>query len=203
MRVRVRHDRDPFRQAFLLLLVTAISAAFVAMIRRSSDDPAAAIFTGLSYLGSVGSRQAPWPQSARGGRDAVAVAGLAMAPLSAVLGAGANEVRRVTETMGHACSTSSICQASSTAVYGRSLATIASSRTGRNPQEGGRVRGRAKRLSLRGSLRHHARDGRLHLSLLCNRDPRQPTPTIVRQSDVNEAATCRFLRERRTGAERR
>ena len=39
-----------FRQAFLLLLVTAISAAFVAMIRSFLlTILLAAIFTGLSY----------------------------------------------------------------------------------------------------------------------------------------------------------
>ena len=57
---------------------------------------------------------------------------LVMAPLLAVLGAGANDSAASPRRLsGHACSNSSISRASSTAYYGRSLATIASSRTGR------------------------------------------------------------------------
>jgi predicted PurR-regulated permease PerM len=90
-----------FRQAFLLLLVTAISAAFVAMISAFLlTILLAAIFTALSYpvyqrlLGLF-----------RGRRALAAIATLAlllvlvMAPLLAVLGAGANEALRVTETI--------------------------------------------------------------------------------------------------------
>jgi predicted PurR-regulated permease PerM len=90
-----------FRQAFLLLLVVAVSAAFVAMIRRFLlTILLAAIFTGLSYpvyrwlLGRLGNRPA-----------LAAIATLAsllvlvMVPLLAVLGAGANEALRVTETL--------------------------------------------------------------------------------------------------------
>ena len=90
-----------FRQAFLLLLVVAVSAAFVTMIRAFLlTILLAAIFTGLSYpvyqwlLGR-----------ARGRKTLAAVATLAVllvlviAPLIAVLGAGANEALRVTETI--------------------------------------------------------------------------------------------------------
>jgi predicted PurR-regulated permease PerM len=90
-----------FRQAFLLLLVTAISATFVAMIRAFLlTILLAAIFAGLSYpvyewiLGRL-----------RGRRALAAIATLllllvlVMAPLLAVLGAGANEALRVTETI--------------------------------------------------------------------------------------------------------
>jgi predicted PurR-regulated permease PerM len=90
-----------FRQAFLLLLVAAISAAFVAMIRAFLlTILLAAIFAGLSYpvyewiLGRV-----------RGRKALAAIATLllllvlVMAPLLAVLGAGANEALRVTETI--------------------------------------------------------------------------------------------------------
>jgi predicted PurR-regulated permease PerM len=90
-----------FRQAFLLLLVTAISAAFIAMIRVFLlTILLAAIFAGLSYpvyewmLGRV-----------RGRKALAAIATLlvllvlVMAPLLAVLGAGANEALRVTETI--------------------------------------------------------------------------------------------------------
>jgi len=90
-----------FRQAFLLLLVTAISAAFVAMIRAFLlTILLAAIFAGLSYpvyqwlLGRL-----------RGRKGIAAIAtlvlllALVMAPLLAVLGAGANEALRVTETI--------------------------------------------------------------------------------------------------------
>ena len=90
-----------FRQAFLLLLVTAISAAFVAMIRAFLlTILLAAIFAGLSY--PVYQRVLDWIR----GRKAVAaittlvlLLALVMAPLLAVLGAGANEALRVTETI--------------------------------------------------------------------------------------------------------
>jgi predicted PurR-regulated permease PerM len=90
-----------FRQAFLLLLVTAISAAFVAMIRAFlSTILLAAIFTGLSYP------VYQWVLGRLRGRKALAaiatlvlLLALVMAPLLAVLGAGANEALRVTETI--------------------------------------------------------------------------------------------------------
>ena len=90
-----------FRNAFLLLLVTAISAAFVAMIRGFLVTILlAAIFTGLSYP------VYQWLLARLGGRQALAAVatlvlllGLVMAPLLAVLGAGANEALRVTETI--------------------------------------------------------------------------------------------------------
>ena len=90
-----------FRQAFLLLLVTAISVAFVAMIRAFIVTILlAAIFTGLS-------RPLYKWLLARLGRQALAAVatlalllGLVIAPLLAVLGAGANEALRVTETIG-------------------------------------------------------------------------------------------------------
>ena len=90
-----------FRQAFLLLLVTAISAAFVAMIRAFLlTILVAAIFAGLSYP------VYQWVLDRVRGRTAVAAIAtllllltLVMAPLLAVLGAGANEGLRVTETL--------------------------------------------------------------------------------------------------------
>lgn len=91
-----------FRYAFLLLLVVAVSAAFVAMIRDFLlTILLSAIFAGLSYpvyqrlLGAL-----------RGRRSLAAMATLLLlltvviAPLLAVLGAGANEALRVTETLG-------------------------------------------------------------------------------------------------------
>jgi len=91
-----------FRQAFLLLLVTAISAAFVAMIRAFLlTILLAAIFAGLSYP------VYEWILVRIRGRKALAAIAtlllllvLVMAPLLAVLGAGANEAFRVTETIG-------------------------------------------------------------------------------------------------------
>lgn len=90
-----------FRQAFLLLLVAAISAAFVAMIRAFLVTILlAAIFTGLSYpvyqwlLGRLGGRQAVAALA-----TLVLLLALVIAPLLAVLGAGANEALRVTETI--------------------------------------------------------------------------------------------------------
>jgi predicted PurR-regulated permease PerM len=90
-----------FRQAFLLLLVTAISAAFVAMIRTFLVTILlAAIFTGLSYplyeriLGGVGGRRALAAIA-----TLLLLLVLVMAPLLGVLGAGATEALRVTETV--------------------------------------------------------------------------------------------------------
>lgn len=90
-----------FRNAFLLLLVTAISVAFVAMIRGFLlTILLAAIFTGLSYP------VYRWLLARLRGRQALAAVatlalllGLVIAPLLAVLGAGANEALRVTETI--------------------------------------------------------------------------------------------------------
>ena len=90
-----------FRQAFLLLLVTAISTAFVAMIRAFLlTILMAAIFAGLSYP------VYEWVlRRVRGGKAIAAITtlvlmlALVMAPLLAVLGAGANEALRVTETI--------------------------------------------------------------------------------------------------------
>lgn len=90
-----------FRQAFLLLLVMAISAAFVAMIQALLlTILLAAIFAGLSYP------VYEWILGRIGGRKALAALAtlllllvLVMAPLLGVLGAGANEALRVTETI--------------------------------------------------------------------------------------------------------
>jgi predicted PurR-regulated permease PerM len=90
-----------FRQAFLLLLVTAISAAFVAMIRAFLlTILLAAIFAGLAYpvyqwlLARIGGRRAPAAVA-----TLVLLLALVIAPLLAVLGTGANEALRVTETI--------------------------------------------------------------------------------------------------------
>src|SRR5918999_524646 len=90
-----------FRQAFLLLLVAAISAAFVAMIRAFLlTIVLAAVFTALSYP------VYQWLLRRLGGRQALAaittlvlLLALVIAPLLAVLGAGATEALRVTETI--------------------------------------------------------------------------------------------------------
>ena len=90
-----------FRQAFLLLLVAAISIAFVAMIRAFIlTILLAAIFSALSYP------MYGWLRRRFRGRSApAAIATLAIllvlviGPLLAVLGAGANEALRVTETI--------------------------------------------------------------------------------------------------------
>ena len=90
-----------FRQAFLLLLVAAISIAFVAMVRVFLlTILLAAIFTGLSYP------MYQWLLWRFRGRSALAaiatlvvLLALVIGPLLAVLGAGANEALRVTETI--------------------------------------------------------------------------------------------------------
>lgn len=90
-----------FRQAFLLLLVAAISAAFVAMIRSFLlTILLAAIFAALSYPAYR------WLLGRFRGREALAalatlvlLLALVMLPLLAVLGAGANEALRVAETV--------------------------------------------------------------------------------------------------------
>lgn len=91
-----------FRYAFLLLLVIAVSAAFVAMIRDFLlTILLAAIFAGLSY--PVHQRL----NAAFRGRPSLAALAtlglllvLVIAPLLAILGVGANEALRVTETIG-------------------------------------------------------------------------------------------------------
>lgn len=90
-----------FRQAFLLLLVVAISIAFVAMIRAFRlTILLAAIFAALSYPVYQW-----WLRQGRGHEALAAIAtlvlllALVMAPLLAVLGAAANEALRVTETI--------------------------------------------------------------------------------------------------------
>jgi predicted PurR-regulated permease PerM len=90
-----------FRQAFLLLLVAAISVAFVAMIRAFLlTIVLAALFTALSYP------MYRWLLRLFRGRAALAAMAtllilltLVIGPLLAVLGAGANEALRVTETV--------------------------------------------------------------------------------------------------------
>jgi predicted PurR-regulated permease PerM len=90
-----------FRQAFLILLVMGISAAFVTMIRAFLlTILLAAIFAGLSYP------VYQWLLHRLRGRAAVAaivtlllLLVLVLAPLVAVLGAGANEALRMTETV--------------------------------------------------------------------------------------------------------
>ena len=90
-----------FRNAFLLLLVVAISFAFFAMIRGFVVTILlAAIFTGLSYP------LYQWLLARFGGRRGLAalvslvlLLTLVIAPLLAVLGAGANEALQMTETI--------------------------------------------------------------------------------------------------------
>lgn len=91
-----------FRQAFLLLLVAAISAAFVAMIWVFLlTIVLAAIFTGVSYP------VYQWLLGRLRGRQALAAIAtlllllvLVIAPLLAVLGAAAGEALRVSEDIG-------------------------------------------------------------------------------------------------------
>ncbi len=90
-----------FRHAFLVLLVVAISIAFVAMIRAFLlTILLAAIFTGLSYPMYL------WFVRTFRNRSALAAIAtllvlvlVVMVPLLGVLGAGANEALRVTETV--------------------------------------------------------------------------------------------------------
>src|SRR5688572_11289819 len=90
-----------FRNAFLLLLVVAISFAFFAMIRGFLVTIlVAAIFTGLSYP------MYQWLLRRFGGRRGLAaivslllLLALVIAPLLAVLGAGASEALQMTQTI--------------------------------------------------------------------------------------------------------
>ena len=91
-----------FRRAFLLLLVAAISVAFLAMVREFVlTILLAATFTGLSYRVYLRLLRV------LGGRTSLAAVAtlalvllLGLAPLLGVLGAGANEALRMTETVG-------------------------------------------------------------------------------------------------------
>ena len=89
------------RQVFLLLLVAAISIAFVAMIRTFLlTILLAAIFTGLSYpmyrwfLRTFRNRSMPAAIA-----TLLVIVTIIVGPLLAVLGAAANEALRVTETV--------------------------------------------------------------------------------------------------------
>ncbi len=90
-----------FRQAFLVLLVVAISAAFVAMIQVFLlTILLAAIFSGLTYpvyLWLLGKLRGHRPLASAA--TIVLVLVLVIVPLLTVLGAGANEALRMTETV--------------------------------------------------------------------------------------------------------
>jgi predicted PurR-regulated permease PerM len=95
-------DDSRFRRAFLLLLVVAISAAFVTMIRAFLlTILLAAIFTALSYpiyrwlLRRLGNRK---PLAA--GVTLLLIIFLGVGPILTVLAAAANEALRVTDTLG-------------------------------------------------------------------------------------------------------
>ena len=91
-----------FRNAFLLVLVAAISAAFLTMVRGFLVTILlAAIFAALSYPAYR------WLLRRLAGRRAVAAIAtllflltLVMAPLFAVLGVGAAEALRVSQSVG-------------------------------------------------------------------------------------------------------
>ena len=93
-----------FRQAFLILLVGGISVAFFAMIRTFVlTIVLAAIFAGLSYpLYQWVLRRLAGRQALSALATLVLLLALVMAPLLALLGAGANEALRVSETIGPA-----------------------------------------------------------------------------------------------------
>ena len=90
-----------FRQAFLLLMVAAISIAFVAMVRAFLlTILLAAIFSALSYPLYLSFERAFRQRRALSALATLLVLiALVMAPLLGVLGAGANEALRVTETI--------------------------------------------------------------------------------------------------------
>mgnify|MGYP002630429086 CR=1 FL=1 len=90
-----------FRQAFLILLLVAISAAFVAMIQDFLlIILLAAIFSGLAYpayLWLLGKLRGHRPLAAAATLILMLV--LVIVPLLTVLGAGANEALKMTETV--------------------------------------------------------------------------------------------------------
>ena len=90
-----------FRQAFLLLMVAAISIAFVAMVRAFLlTILLAAIFSALSYPLYLSFERVFRQRRALSALATLLVLiALVMAPLLGVLGAGANEALRVTETI--------------------------------------------------------------------------------------------------------
>jgi hypothetical protein len=122
-----------FRQAFLLLLVAAISVAFVAMVRAFLlTILLAAIFAGLSYP------VYEWMLRRVRGRTALAAVAtlllllvVVMAPLGAVLGPGPMKRCASPRPSGRVSSSWSISRVNSTVDCARFLATIASSPTER------------------------------------------------------------------------
>ncbi len=90
-----------FRQAFLLLLVASITAAFVAMVRDFLlTIVLASIFAGPELPAvPVAARAGSWAGSGGGIATLVLLLALVIAPLLAVLGAAATEALRITETI--------------------------------------------------------------------------------------------------------
>jgi predicted PurR-regulated permease PerM len=91
-----------FRHAFLILLVAAVSAAFLAMIWSFVlTILLAAIFAGLAYPGYEGlSRELGGRKGLAAAITLVMMLLLVLVPLVAVLAAGANEALRMTQEFG-------------------------------------------------------------------------------------------------------
>ena len=156
-----------FRQAFLLLLVTAISAAFVAMIRAFLlTILLAAIFAGLSYpvyrwvLGRAGGRSC-------GDRDARAVAGAGDGTTPGGARGRRNEALRVTETIRPRLE-QLVDQPGEFDSRLRALPGYDRIEPqGADPHQGRRASWEHERVPLLRTLRDHTRNGGLHLSFLC------------------------------------
>ena len=91
-----------FRHAFLILLVAAVSAAFLAMIWTFAlTILLAAIFAGLAYPGYASlTRRFGGRQGLAAATTLVMILLLILVPLVAVLAAGANEAVRMTQEFG-------------------------------------------------------------------------------------------------------
>jgi predicted PurR-regulated permease PerM len=91
-----------FRHAFLILLVAAVSAAFLAMIWTFAlTILLAAIFAGLAYPGYASlTRRFGGRKSLAAATTLVMMLLLVLVPLAAVLAAGANEALRMTQEFG-------------------------------------------------------------------------------------------------------
>src|SRR6187549_2920495 len=91
-----------FRHAFLILLVAAVSAAFLAMIWTFAlTILLAAIFAGLAYPGYASlTRRFGGRKNLAAATTLVMMLLLVLVPLVAVLAAGANEALQMTQEFG-------------------------------------------------------------------------------------------------------
>ena len=157
-----------FRQAFLLLLVAAISIAFVAMIREFLlTILLAAIFAAVSYPMYRWFLRGVRGRPARGGDRHAADAAHARHRAAARACSAPARTKRCASPRSFGRNSSASCRgrASSTGGCACCPGTTTSSRTGADLHQGRGACRQHQRLHVRRALSDDSRHGRLHLSL--------------------------------------